>query len=304
MAHEVTNAEFRPFVQERLRPVAERVLAPEAFARLYAPHTRTDTAWLAHWWQLIPFAAQAGYCMDSTATAAEFQWAYMDPLLRYYLFHPAYDNYPALGVSWQAANDYAQWLTLRVNAERAAKRLPPVPALRLPTEAEWEYAARGGVTGNVFPWPGPLTVSFGGRGKTRAGYLANYKPLPGNYHEDGFLFTAPVGNFPPNYLGLYDMAGNAAEWTHDRWLYQPSRTDSLTHWLATADTSETPLTSPLLSVLPPHEALRDSLRVVRGGSWACPQACLLCGSRTYWPQHQQSWRIGFRLAYSLVQERY
>lgn len=78
---------------------------------------------------------------------------------------------------------------------------------RLPTEAEWEYAARSGKNENKFPWSEDAPMSDKGC------FYANFKPQKGNYVKDGNLITSRVGTYPPNEFGLYDMAGNVSEWT-------------------------------------------------------------------------------------------
>ena len=107
---------------------------------------------------------------------------------------------PVVGVTWQDAVDFAKWLS-QVTGEE----------YRLPTEAQWEAASRGGLTGQPFPW-GNQPPENGQR------FLANYNPNP--YDREGFRFSAPVGSFPPNGYGLFDMAGNVAEWCWD-W-YDPT----------------------------------------------------------------------------------
>ena len=77
---------------------------------------------------------------------------------------------------------------------------------RLPTEAEWEYAARAGKSENSYPWDDNGTASDKGC------FYANFKPMKGNYLQDGNLITSRVGIYPPNEFGLYDLAGNESEW--------------------------------------------------------------------------------------------
>ena len=103
------------------------------------------------------------------------------------------DDYPVVHVAFEDALAYAQW---------AGKSLP--------TEAEWEFAARGGLDGAEFCWGDEFTPA--------ASYMANtwQGEFPWqNLEEDGYLQVAPVGSFPPNGYGLYDMAGNVWEWTTD-----------------------------------------------------------------------------------------
>lgn len=107
---------------------------------------------------------------------------------------------PVVGVTWDDALAYTQWLSQTTRKK-----------YRLPTEAEWEKAARGGMEGMKYPW-GDDPYDADGRYRANAGADAENDRIR---LKDGFLFTAPVGSFPPNEFGLYDMAGNVWEWCAD-----------------------------------------------------------------------------------------
>lgn len=159
--------------------------------------------------------------------------------------------HPVTLVRWEDAVAYCRWLADRT-------RLP----IRLPTEAEWEKAARGGLDGQPYPWGARLDPSY-----------ANYLTDPATKLNHG---TSPVGRYPPNGYGLYDVAGNVWEWVAD-W-YDPR----------------------YYAVSPPRNPpgpAAGSLRVVRGGAWVVEDARQLrCSYRHKVPDDTYSYSIGFRIS--------
>lgn len=117
-----------------------------------------------------------------------------------------YANFPVLGICYEAAEKFCEWRTEKMNEYRKSQGLSPLPPFSLPTPEQREYAARGGHEMAIYPWGGPYV-------RDRNGDLfANFKTDAHYYGECGYKFASPVGTFPPNGYGLYDMAGNVREY--------------------------------------------------------------------------------------------
>ena len=194
---------------------------------------------------------------------------------------PAYDNYPVVGVNWKQARAFCIWRTESFNNFRRQHGESDVNSYRLPTESEWEWAARGGLSLSPYPWGGPYIRN------TNGCFLGNYKPLRGNYVDDGGLKTLVVGHYAPNDFGLYDMAGNVAEWTNNAF-----------------DESATNFTSDLNPDYTYEANDNDPLvlkrKVIRGGSWKDIGFFMQVSSRTYEYQDTAKCYIGFRCVQSYL----
>lgn len=143
---------------------------------------------------------------DTTVWVNDFNNSYNEPYMRMYFSHPGYNDYPVVGVTWEQATAFCHWRTMfyRMGQKKGDR---PIEEFRLPTEAEWEFAARNGRTENKYPW------DMDGTQSDKGCFMANFKPGDGNYTKDGSLIPSKVGSYSPNDFGVYDLAGNVAEWT-------------------------------------------------------------------------------------------
>ncbi|MEN8125408.1 MAG: gliding motility lipoprotein GldK [Bacteroidota bacterium] len=207
---------------------------------------------------------------DTTVWVKDFNYSYNDPMHQDYFWHQAYDNYPVVGISWVQAKAFCNFRTDKRNNYLAGKKKSTgrEPRFRLPTEAEWEYAARGGLEYAKYPWGGPYTTTDKGC------FLANFKPERGNYAADGALYTVEAKSYNANDYGLYNMAGNVSEWTNTA--YNPS-----SYYLGS-------------TINPNVEDENNKRKVIRGGSWKDVAYFLEVGTRDY--EYGDSTRsyIGFR----------
>ncbi len=198
-----------------------------------------------------------------------------DAIFRYE--HEAYDDYPIVGITWGQANAFCHWRTHIMNEFLRARKEPLMPDFRLPTETEWEYAARGGLGMSPYPWGGPYTRNEKGC------FLANFKPLRGNYTADGGLKAIKVRSYNPNNYGLYDMAGNVAEWTST--VYE-EMSNSYTHDMNSDNSRSTEQ----------MEGKEDEFKrkVIRGGSWKDISYFIRNSTRSYEYADVSTSYIGFR----------
>jgi formylglycine-generating enzyme len=274
--HDVTNAEFEKFVEAtNYVTTAERKPDWEELKKQLPPGTPkpddnvlvpgslvfTPTARavplddLSRWWRWV-----SGACWRHPEGPAS------DVVGR--------ENHPVVQVSWDDAVAYAKW---------ARKRLP--------TEAEWEFAARGGFEGKRYAW--------GDEFRPNGHYMANtwqgQFPVT-NSLEDGFAGTSPVGSFPANGYGLYDMAGNVWQWCND-WYRADAFAEALTKLANKNVCGDTGGPSNSWDPADPYE----QKRVVKGGSFLCsPSYCesYRPSARRGTPPDTGSSHVGFRCVVS------
>ncbi len=216
---------------------------------------------------------------DTTCWVNDFQNSDNETYLRNYYSNPAYNDYPVVGVTWEQANAFCAWRTDYLLKGLGAEARY-VQRYRLPTEAEWEYAARG-KSGSEYPWEDAAVASGEG------GFFANFKPDRGNYTKDGNLITSKVGIYAANSNGLYDMAGNVAEWTST--IYTEAGVDAMND-----------LNPQLAYNAAKEDPYKLKKKSVRGGSWKDPESYIKSAWRTWEYQNQPRSYIGFRCVRSLA----
>jgi len=259
---EIENNEYRQFVKN-VKAENESAFIDSTIEFLKDYYGKTDILSHDDYTKLI--------YPDTLVWLRDFTFAYNEPLTENYWWHPAFDKYPVVGVNWYACQAFCYWRSYLYNRDRIEEQTrPKLPRFRLPTESEWEYAARGGFEHKVYPWEGPYIKN------ARGCLLANFKPGRGDYIGDNYEYTCPVKSYWPNDYGLYCMPGNVSEWCED-------------------DFEETGYTyahdlNPIYR--DPKRANRR--RVIRGGSWKDIGYFLSTGSRTYEYADTTKSFVGFR----------
>ena len=205
---------------------------------------------------------------DTTVWIKDFTYSYNEPMHNDYFSHPAYQDYPVVGISWKQAVAFCNWRTNFKNGYQRDKGKPKVSRFRLPIEGEWEFAARGGIPSGTYPWGSPYLLN------DRACFLANFKPLRGDYAADQAVYTVEAKSYLPNDYNLYNMAGNVSEWTnssYDQGGYEY-----------------------VASLNPNMSFPNEKRKVVRGGSWKDVAYYLRVSSRDYEYSDSSRSFIGFR----------
>lgn len=241
-----------------------------------------------------------------------------EPYVEYYLRHPAYRNYPVVGVSYNQAADYANWLTNEYNARSEDEKVFKKVKFRLPTEEEWEFAAKGGLSHSLFPWGGPYMRNGEGMKMANMLYVSqssiyrdsiwvenyraisdstqpkfikkprfmstgagDYMGVAGNLNDNADV-TAPVKSYWPNGYGLYNMTGNVEEMVVAHY----NREDNMYQIAVDGEFIKT----------------QDPSGITRGGSWHDTGYYGMVTTRQFYEDSDSSSReIGFRLVMDVVE---
>ena len=212
---------------------------------------------------------------DTLCWIRDFTYSFNEPLATRYFWHPGFDDYPVVGVTWKQATAFCNWRTRILENFLSSRGEPSLQDFRLPTEVEWEYAARGGKEFSMYPWGGYYTRDEDGV------FLANFKPLRGNYVEDGGIATMKVGSYDPNEFGIYDMSGNVAEWTSSA--YDEAGYNYLSDLNPTFEYNARPDDPPVMK-----------RKVIRGGSWKDIANFVQVSTRSFEYQDTTKSYLGFR----------
>ena len=235
--------------------------------------------------EVVPIANRSSFLMhesvpvypDTLCWIRDFAYTYNEPFTIKYFSHVGFDDYPVVGVTWDQARAFCNWRNKLQDFAFTRSDEAPAHEYRLPTESEWEIAARGGMHNTMYPWGSYYTRSVDGC------FVANFKPLRGNYVADSPTTTTAmkVGLFDPNPYGVYDMAGNVAEWTSTAFFeggyeaiddYNPE----------------------IQYNARPDDPAVMKRKVVRGGSWKDIAYFIQSGTRTFEYQDTAKSYVGFR----------
>lgn len=216
---------------------------------------------------------------DTLVWVRDFEYAHNEPLLHGYFSMPSYDEYPVVGVTWEQAMAYCDWLTKYTRSQYPNEH---ISEFRLPTEAEWEFAARGNLRMANYPWGNEANPSGDFP-------MANFKHGRGNFSSDGAATPSRRKGYYRNTIGLYDMAGNVAEWTSSS--YDP-----------TVNVKSHDMNPSNVYLARESDAKELKRKVVKGGSWKDISYYIQCGTRTYEYQGECRSYIGFRCVRSCVTE--
>lgn len=222
-----------------------------------------------------------GIYPDTLVWVRDFTYSFNEPMTQMYYWHPKYDDYPVVGVDWHQARAFSHWRTGYLNDYYVSLGEPIVTPFRLPTEYEWEFAARGGRDGSMYPWGGPYTRN------SKGCFLANFKPGRGDYQADGGVYPVRGYSYFPNDYGLYGMSGNVSEWTVSAYA---DESHIVTH----------DLNSDLQYDAKNDEPASLKRKVIRGGSWKDVSFFIQTGSRAYEFQDTAKSYIGFRCVMSYI----
>ena len=260
---EVSNLEYRKFVESCIakwmkenRPeIAQKYKweTPDYVQAVQAwLESSSGTAAATNWgelymrkldWGKITYRGESIY-PNTQVWISDFQMSYNEPMRDYYFVHPAYNDYPVVGVSYLQATMYCQWYS---DAYGQREKDEYQIVYRLPTELEWERAASVVAEKRSKKSSGsPVNNNF--MRNSKGAYISNFRPSENNFGQDGAMYPAGVQSYYTNDAGCYNMQGNVAEWTSTALVY-------------------------------PVGQYTDKGYIIKGGAWTLPEAACTVGAR-------------------------
>jgi formylglycine-generating enzyme required for sulfatase activity len=260
---EVSNLEYRKFVESCIakwmkenRPeIAQKYKweSPEYVQAVQAwLESSSGTAAATNWgelymrkldWGKITYRGNSIY-PNTQVWISDFMMSYNEPMRDYYFVHPAYNNYPVVGVSYLQATMYCQWYS---DAYGQREKDEYQIVYRLPSELEWERAASVVAEKRSKKSSGsPVNNNF--MRNSKGAYISNFRPSANNFGQDGAMYPAGVQSYYTNDAGCYNMQGNVAEWTSTALVY-------------------------------PVGQYTDEGYIIKGGAWTLPEAACTVGAR-------------------------
>jgi sulfatase modifying factor 1 len=246
---------------------------------------------------------------DTLCWIRDFAYSYNEPMTKWYFSHPAFGNYPVVGINQVQAMAYCDWKTGQWNnalMEEGQKKCKLI--VRLPSSEEWEFAAQSAYPITVrdltqtksYKMPmGGMGINYGYRYNFGRYYSRTNEELK-SYYGDGFFYTAPANTYNPDANGLYNLFGNVAECTSSRGSYQPVYDKDGRNGELAALKKKYP-NSPFTVM--DEKAIDAFLRkqvIVKGGSWSDDDFYLQPGVNQYFAPDATHCFIGFRIAVEFV----
>ncbi len=251
-------------------------------------------------------SAREKYYPDTLVWVKEIGYSYHEPYTSNYFHSEKYNDYPIVGINWNQAQEYCQWLTIRINEFLESEGIDLKLKFRLPSNPEWEYAATciadKSDNRHLYGWPHHLKWH-------EDNYLANYGNVIDvngiqlkDLASDGHFYTAPVGSYAPNKFGLYDMSGNVSEWLTDGLTQIDIESQLESFRLKNLSDTSYYIQKYIERGKRDIELVsKGDIKIVKGGSWNNSIIYMMAGNREGYDKNTKSSRIGFRTVVSIIE---
>lgn len=220
----------------------------------------------------------------------------------HYYSHPAYDQYPVVGVNWYQANGYVKWLNYKLNE---LDKIHPewrekyaMNNFRIPTEMEWEYAAKGDKVRTQYSWGSDLMTARKDQVKWNGNFgniIDENGVLIKSYLDDNAFFMAKADDYSPNGYGLYNMSGNVNEWLDDTYMDNSTEAYQSNFYKYAYDTTVQNGKEKFLRYKDSHFVSGKSEKVIKGGSFLDSPAYCIIGNRRAMAPDSSRCDVGFRV---------